>query len=344
MYALLRRLLFLFPAETSHIISLKALDCLAMLKLARLVTAKPLKYSCRVMGLDFDNPVGLAAGLDKNAEHIDGLAAMGFGFIEVGTITPVAQAGNPKPRLFRLIEDDAIINRMGFNNQGVDYLLAQVAKANYRGVIGINIGKNKATANENAIDDYLACMRKVYTAASYITVNLSSPNTPGLRDLQFGEALDNLLARLKQEQLKLQQQHARYVPLAVKIAPDMAIEDIAQVAESLCKNGIDAVIATNTTIVRENLSAKHKDEAGGLSGAPLTQRSTEVIREFARVLNGRMPIIGVGGIMCAQDAVEKIRAGASLVQIYTGFIYRGPKLVHECVQALKHEIQLDELS
>jgi dihydroorotate dehydrogenase len=293
------------------------------------------------MGIDFPNPVGLAAGLDKNGDYIEGLAALGFGFIEIGTITPRPQPGNPQPRLFRLPQASAIINRMGFNNKGVDYLIDRVKAAQpflqkNNIVLGINIGKNKDTPAENAVDDYLICMRKAYRYASYITVNLSSPNTPGLRDLQFGEPLKQLLARLKQEQQLLAVQYGRYVPLAVKIAPDMAIDDIREVAAALIDNQLDGVIATNTTIARDAVKdLPHGDEAGGLSGAPLTKKSTEVIRALAQELNGKLPIIGVGGIMSGADATEKFAAGAQLLQIYTGFIYRGPALVGEAVSAVR---------
>jgi dihydroorotate dehydrogenase len=335
MYSLLRNLLFCLPTETSHHLSLAGISFAQRLKLSHLVAAKPQAMPTTVMGLDFPSAVGLAAGLDKNADHILGLAALGFGFIEVGTVTPVAQPGNDTPRLFRLPKAQAIINRMGFNNRGVDYLVEQVVNSEYKGILGINIGKNKLTPADKAVDDYVICMRKVYPHASYIAVNLSSPNTPGLRDLQFGEPLEQLLAELKKTQAELAQQHGRYVPVAVKIAPDMAEDDIQQVASALIKHNIDGVIATNTTISRETV--KHLpdgEQAGGLSGAPLTKQSTEVIRCLAKALDGSLPIIGVGGIINGQDAAEKIAAGASLVQIYTGFIYKGPKLIEECVRAI----------
>jgi len=338
MYSFVRNLLFRLPTETSHYLALDALQLAARLHIssciAKPVPARPIT----VMGIDFPNPVGLAAGLDKNGDYIEGLAALGFGFIEIGTITPRPQPGNPQPRLFRLPQASAIINRMGFNNKGVDYLIDRVKAAQpflqkNNIVLGINIGKNKDTPAENAVDDYLICMRKAYRYASYITVNLSSPNTPGLRDLQFGEPLKQLLARLKQEQQLLAVQYGRYVPLAVKIAPDMAIDDIREVAAALIDNQLDGVIATNTTIARDAVKdLLHGNEAGGLSGAPLTKKSTEVIRALAQELNGKLPIIGVGGIMSGADAAEKLVAGAKLVQIYTGFIYRGPELVGEAVR------------
>ncbi len=335
MYQLLRRLLFCLPTEPSHYLALGSLKLLQKLRLSGLVADRPPADAVDVMGIHFPNRVGLAAGLDKNADYIDGLAALGFGFVEVGTVTPVGQPGNPQPRLFRLPEAKAIINRMGFNNQGVDYLVKQVQRCQFRGVLGINIGKNKDTPAEKAVDDYLICMRKVYPYASYITVNLSSPNTPGLRDLQFGEPLEALLSQLKQEQARLADKHSKYVPLAVKIAPDMALDDLQKVAAAFRKHNIDAVIATNTTIERDAVAhLPHGTETGGLSGAPLTDRSTEVIRQLAQALEGDLPIIGVGGILNAQDAADKIAAGAALVQIYSGFIYQGPALVGDSGRAI----------
>ncbi|MFA7554777.1 MAG: quinone-dependent dihydroorotate dehydrogenase [Spongiibacteraceae bacterium] len=335
MYSLLRSLLFTLPAETSHHLSLASIKLLGRLKLSALFAAKPVAKPVTVMGLEFPHAVGLAAGLDKNADYIDGLAALGFGFIEVGTVTPLAQPGNPQPRLFRLPAAQAIINRMGFNNEGVDYLVKQVIASKYQGILGINIGKNKDTPAERAVDDYLICMRKVYVHASYITINLSSPNTPGLRDLQFGEPLEALLEQLKAEQAKLTAKHDRYVPIAVKIAPDMALDDIEQVAAALIKYEIDGVIATNTTIARDKVEhLPHGHELGGLSGGPLTEQSTYVIRAFAKALGGKLPIIGVGGILDGLDAAEKIQAGASLVQLYSGFIYRGPELIESSAQAI----------
>ena len=335
MYSVLRRLLFCFPTETSHHLSLASVSLLHKCGLSRLF-AKPMVSSPRtVMGIEFPNPVGLAAGLDKDAKHINGLSALGFGFIEVGTVTPKAQPGNPQPRLFRLPEAEAIINRMGFNNLGLDHLLEQVKASEFKGVLGINIGKNKDTPAEQAVDDYLLGLRAVYPHASYVTVNLSSPNTPGLRDLQFGQPLIDLLAALKTAQLELAEQHGRYVPMAVKIAPDMAEDDIRRVAEVFVEQGIDGVIATNTTIARDAVvGLRHGDEMGGLSGAPVRGSSTNVIRILADALQGRLPIIGVGGISDGESAAEKMAAGASLVQIYTGFIYRGPKLIAEAAAAI----------
>lgn len=336
---LLTRLLFCLPTEQSHHFSLSAIQWLKRLGLSSFISAKPEHCPVKVMGLEFPNPVGLAAGLDKNADYIDGLAALGFGFIEVGTVTPKPQPGNPQPRLFRLPKAQAIINRMGFNNEGVDYLVEQVKKSQYRGILGINIGKNKDTPADKAVDDYLICMRKVYTLASYITVNLSSPNTPGLRDLQFGEPLEQLLSQLKAEQSLLAKEHGRYVPVAVKIAPDMAPDDIEGVAAALVKYKVDAVIATNTTIGRDTVAhLPHGSEMGGLSGAPLTSLSTTVVEQFSKAVAGKLPIIGVGGVMEGQHAADKVAVGAQLVQIYTGFIYQGPPLIAAAVKAIKQKL------
>lgn len=333
-YNTLQSLLFRFEPETAHSLAMLGMDAADLTGLSRLLY-KPVGAPVEVMGLTFPNAVGLAAGLDKNAEHIDGLAALGFGFIEVGTVTPRPQPGNPKPRLFRIPEHQAIINRMGFNNKGVDYLLKQVDNSRYNGILGINIGKNFDTPVEQANDDYLLCLRKAYSRASYIAVNVSSPNTPGLRSLQFGESLNQLLAALKSEQAKLADHYGRYVPIAVKIAPDMDQQEIELVGQALLKYQIDGVIATNTTLERSAVSSSPvAQEAGGLSGAPVRQASTEVIRSLAKVLDGQLPIIGVGGICDGAGAREKIEAGASLVQIYTGFIYRGPALVSEAARAV----------
>ncbi|MEH6554447.1 quinone-dependent dihydroorotate dehydrogenase, partial [Pseudoalteromonas tetraodonis] len=295
------------------------------------VANKPVNF----LGLEFKNPVGLAAGLDKNAECIDAFAQMGFGFVEVGTVTPRPQAGNDKPRMFRLPQSNAIINRMGFNNKGVDNLVNNVKAAKYDGILGINIGKNKDTLNEQGKDDYIHCMRKVFEYASYITVNISSPNTPGLRDLQYGAALDDLLQSLKNEQLDLIAKHNKNVPMLVKIAPDLDPIQIEQVSESLLTNKIDGVIATNTTLERSLVQGQqYADEAGGLSGAPVRERSTHIVSELKRLTNNQLPIIGVGGIDDVQSAKEKMNAGADLIQVYTGFIYKGPQLVKSIINDL----------
>jgi dihydroorotate dehydrogenase len=287
------------------------------------------------MGLDFKNPVGLAAGLDKNGDYITALDALGFGFLEIGTATPRPQPGNPKPRLFRLPEHEAIINRMGFNNLGIDHLLTQTQESGYSGILGINIGKNFDTPIENATADYLIGLRKAYSSASYITINISSPNTKNLRQLQQGDELKVLIATLKNEQLILQEEQGFYVPLAVKIAPDLSDEEISHIAKLLLEFEIDGVIATNTTISRD-LIAGHPfaNEAGGLSGAPVKNQATHVVRVLASELNSQVAIIAAGGILSATDAQEKLAAGASLVQVYSGLIYRGPQLIADIVNAL----------
>lgn len=287
------------------------------------------------MGIEFPNPVGLAAGLDKNGAYIDALASQGFGFIEIGTITPRPQPGNPHPRLFRLPKAKAIINRMGFNNDGVDKLIENVKAAKFKGVLGINIGKNANTPVEKAVDDYLICLEKVYNYASYITVNISSPNTKNLRSLQSGDALTELLETLKNRQLELAQEHQHYVPLVLKVAPDLEAEDIAFIAKQLLQYKIDGLIVTNTTLSREGVEGlEHAEEAGGLSGAPVFEKSTACLAAFAEELKGQIPLIGVGGILSGADALAKKKAGASLVQVYSGLIYTGPELVKDCVAAL----------
>ncbi|WP_432473067.1 quinone-dependent dihydroorotate dehydrogenase [Amphritea sp. HPY] len=336
LYQLARSLLFKLDPETSHDLTLNSMNLMATMGLTKFMGAKQVSAPVEVMGIKFPNPVGLAAGLDKNGVAIDGMAGLGFGFVEVGTVTPRPQPGNPKPRMFRIPEHQAIINRMGFNNLGVDTLLKNIEKSRFDGVLGINIGKNFDTPVENAIDDYLICMRKVYDKATYITVNISSPNTPGLRTLQFGDSLNELLDALKTEQARLASLHGKYVPVAVKIAPDMSEEEFAMVAASLKSYEIDAVIATNTTMSREGVeNSPFAQEAGGLSGVPVRNSSTKAIRILARELDGKLPIIGVGGITNGFDAAEKIEAGASLVQVYSGFIYRGPQLIGESVKAIQ---------
>lgn len=337
-YRLLRPLLFRLDAERAHDLTLTALASHGAATAAALLTRAVPRRPRVVMGIEFPNPVGLAAGLDKDGSAICGLAALGFGSLEIGTVTPRPQPGNPRPRLFRLPDAQALINRYGFNNRGVAALVNNVMKARaagYRGVLGINIGKNKDTPNERASDDYLICLEQVYAHADYVTVNISSPNTPGLRDLQYGEALDRLLDELKEAQQRLADRHGRYVPLALKIAPDVADADLPVIAAALVRARLDAVIATNTTFARDGVeSLAHAGETGGLSGAPLAVRSTAVIAGLARALDGALPVIGVGGILSGDDARAKIEAGASLVQIYTGLIYRGPALVREAVEAI----------
>ncbi|UDL03621.1 quinone-dependent dihydroorotate dehydrogenase [Marinobacter sp. CA1] len=336
MYGLARNLLFRLPPEQAHGVSLRGLDMAHRLGLLKLVVDQVAPLPVEVMGLKFPNPVGLAAGLDKDADHVDALGALGFGFVEVGTVTPQPQPGNPQPRLFRLPEHQAIINRMGFNNQGLDHLLGQVDRMRYQGVLGINVGKNKATPDDEAELDYRKGIAAVYSRANYITVNVSSPNTPGLRDLQFGDALKRLLAAIKDEQTLQQQEQGRYVPIAVKIAPDMDDDGVRFVAQALREAGMDGVIATNTTIERQAVAGHAlAAETGGLSGAPVRAASLRVIEGLYAELGESLPIIGVGGITDGAAAAEKIRAGAKLVQIYTGFIYRGPALIGECVEAIR---------
>jgi len=334
-YSLIKPLLFQLDAELTHDLTLKTLKFAEKSGVLNCYPKAPICAPREVMGLNFPNPVGLAAGLDKNGAVIDGMAKLGFGFIEVGTVTPRPQPGNPKPRLFRVKEAEGIINRFGFNNLGVDNLIENVKAAKYSAILGINIGKNFDTPNERAVDDYLLCMQKVYAHASYITVNISSPNTKNLRDLQAAEALSSLLGALKLEQTKLSDKHSKYVPITLKIAPDLTQEQVIEIADLLMQHKIDGVIATNTTLSRDAVKdMKHSEEAGGLSGAPVCNQSTIVIQQLSKQLQGALPIIGVGGIFSGADAVEKIAAGADLVQVYSGLIYKGPKLVHEICKTL----------
>jgi dihydroorotate dehydrogenase len=339
LYALVRPLLFSLDPEEAHNLTLPGLRRAAGLGMTRLLR-RPLPDPRKVMGINFPNPVGLAAGLDKDGAYIDGLATLGFGFIEIGTVTPRPQPGNPKPRMFRLPEAHAIINRMGFNNGGVDAFVRNVQSSkfyqNREGVLGLNIGKNADTPIERAADDYLICLQKVYPYASYITVNISSPNTKNLRQLQGASELDTLLAILKDAQQRLADQHKRYVPIALKIAPDVNTEQVKNIADALLRHRFDGVIATNTTISREAVKGlAHAEEAGGLSGAPVFAASNEVIRALKAELGDALPIIGVGGILSGADARAKVEAGASLVQLYSGLIYRGPVLIRECADALR---------
>jgi dihydroorotate dehydrogenase len=339
LYALARPLLFSLDAEEAHNLTLPALRRAAGLGLTR-VLRRPLPDPRKVMGIAFPNPVGLAAGLDKDGAYIDGLAALGFGSIEIGTVTPRAQPGNPKPRMFRLPDANAIINRMGFNNGGVDAFVRNVQASkfyrNKEGVLGLNIGKNADTPIERAADDYLLCLEKVYPYASYVTVNISSPNTKNLRQLQGASELDALLATVKDAQQRLADQHKRYVPIALKIAPDVDGEQVKNIADALLRHKFDGVIATNTTISRDAVKGMaHADEAGGLSGAPVFDASNQVIRALKAELGDALPIIGVGGILSGADARAKVEAGAALVQLYSGLIYRGPALIRECADALR---------
>jgi dihydroorotate dehydrogenase len=328
LYRLARPLLFSLDPETAHRATLQALHAFPF---PRKTFDKPVS----AMGLRFPNPVGLAAGLDKDAAHVDALARLGFGFLEVGTVTPRPQAGNPRPRLFRLTEKEALINRFGFNNVGIDAFLANLARARWRGVLGINIGKNADTPPERAADDYAACLEKAYPHASYVTINVSSPNTENLRRLQDRHPLDALLARLVALRERLAERHGRKVPLVLKVAPDLESPEIEVIAETMRRHGIEGLIATNTSVSREGVEgARHAGEKGGLSGAPILKRSTAVLRAFAAHLPGTA-LIGAGGIMSGADAADKLAAGAALVQLYTGLVYRGPKLVSECVSAYR---------
>lgn len=335
MYGIIKPLLFRVDAERAHHFTLDSLQAAHRLGLLGWLPKPPQCKPRHVLGLDFPNPVGLAAGLDKNGAYIDALGALGFGFIEVGTVTPRPQPGNPQPRLFRIPEAQGIVNRFGFNNDGVDALVENVKNARYDGILGINIGKNFDTPNERAVDDYMICLRKVYAHASYVTVNISSPNTKNLRQLQEKEALENLLSALKTEQGRLAEQYGRYVPVLLKIAPDLTPEQVVEIATLLRKYRFDGVIATNTTLSREGVEGlPNAAETGGLSGAPVREKSTIVIRHLKAALQEEIPIIGVGGILDGADAQEKIAAGASLVQIYSGLIYRGPSLIREACSAL----------
>ena len=336
MYALARSLLFCLDAERAHDLSLKAIETAYRTGLNPLVASKPRPLPTRAFGIDFANPVGLAAGLDKNAAHVDALASLGFGFIEVGTTTPRAQPGNPKPRMFRLPEYEAVINRLGFNNGGVDALVANAERARYDGVLGINIGKNKDTPNERALDDYLFCLERVYARASYVTVNISSPNTQGLRDLQEEETLRRFIGGICEAGERHAARHGRRKPILLKIAPDLGDSELDAIAEVLRNSAIDGLICTNTTIDRDAVAGhRHAGEAGGLSGKPVFAKSTAVLRGMAGRLDGRMPLVGVGGIVSGVDAAAKIEAGASLVQFYTGMVYRGPGLISESVEAIR---------
>jgi dihydroorotate dehydrogenase len=330
LYSLARPLLFALDPETAHEAALKFSGA------AALFAPKPPACPVRVMGLDFPNPVGLAAGLDKHAEHVDALAALGFGFLELGGVTPRPQPGNPKPRLFRIPEANAIINRYGLNSVGVDAFVENLKRRTAKVVIGVNVGKNKETPNENAADDYALCFEKLYPHVDYVTLNVSSPNTVGLRDLQSAEVLSALLSRMKTLQAKLRDKHGRNVALALKIAPDLDHAGIHDIAEAAKRERIDALVATNTTVERKGVNGyPHGEETGGLSGAPLRERATDVVGALCRELKGEIPVIGVGGIMRGEHAAEKLEAGASLVQVYSGLIYRGPGLVSECVQACR---------
>jgi dihydroorotate dehydrogenase len=335
LYRLARPLLFAMDAESAHGLGLSILDCFHAAGLSGLLASNPPALPVRVMGMDFPNPVGLAAGLDKNGDHIDALFSLGFGFIEVGAVTPRPQPGNPRPRIFRLPQAEAIINRMGFNNLGVDHLVENLKQRKSRGIIGVNLGKNFDTPLERAAEDYVACLTKVYDHASFVTANVSSPNTKGLRDLQHEASLDRLLSDMAEARARLAQSSGRRVPIAVKIAPDLEDASIDSIAAMAIDRDMDAIIATNTTVTRQGVEhLTVAAETGGLSGAPVRARSTHVVTRLASALRGKIPIIGVGGIANADHAREKLDAGASLVQIYSGMIYRGPGLAADIVRDL----------
>jgi len=336
LYALARSFLFCLDAERAHDLALASIETAYRTGLDPLLATKPAPLPTTAFGLEFPNPVGLAAGLDKNGAHIDALAALGFGFIEVGTATPRAQEGNPKPRMWRLPAHEAVINRLGFNNGGVDALVRNAERARFGGVLGINIGKNKDTPNERAVDDYLLCLERVYARASYVTVNISSPNTQGLRDLQEEEALKRFIGTLREAQERLAAQYGRRKPMLLKIAPDLSGTELDAIADVLLAAKIDGLICTNTTVDRTAVAgAEHAEEAGGLSGRPLFAKSTAVLQGMSQRLGGRIPLVGVGGILSGTDAAAKIAAGASLVQFYSGMTYRGPALIRECVEAIR---------
>ncbi len=337
MYKLARPFLFGFDAERAHGLGLKAIETAYRTGTIPLLARPPQPLPTKLLGLTFPNPVGLAAGLDKNGAHAEALFGLGFGFVEVGTVTPRPQPGNPRPRMFRLPAHQAVINRLGFNNEGVDALVRNIGRIRRRsGILGINIGKNKDTSNERAASDYLFCLERVYPLADYITVNISSPNTAGLRELQEEQALRQLIGSLREAQEDLAAQHGKRVPMLVKLAPDLSDDDIDAVARVLGDLGVDGVIATNTTVSRISVQDDPlAHETGGLSGAPLMGQSTLVLRRLRTRLPDRIPLIGVGGILSGADAVAKMAAGASLVQIYSGLVYRGPELIGECVDAIR---------
>ena len=339
MYALARHLLFCLDAERAHDLALASIQAAYRTGLNPLLATRPAPLPSRVFGIEFPNPVGLAAGLDKNGAHIDALAALGFGFIEIGTTTPRPQPGNPKPRMWRLAEHQAVINRLGFNNRSVDALVRNAERARFSGVLGINIGKNKDTPNERAIEDYLFCLERVYARASYVTVNISSPNTQGLRDLQEKETLKHFIGTLREAQERLAAKHGVRKPMLLKIAPDLDETELDAIASVLLAAQIDGLICTNSTVDRTPINgARHAQEAGGLSGKPLFDKATSVLRSMAERVGSKIPLIGVGGIVTGADAAAKMVAGASLVQFYTGMIYHGPGLIGECVQAIRARI------
>lgn len=341
-YGLIRRALFALDPETAHAVSLRAMKAIQGVGVVTRVIGPPAGPTAHCMGLTLPNAVGLAAGLDKDGDYIDALGALGFGFLELGTVTPRPQPGNPRPRLFRLTADRALINRFGFNNRGVDYLVDRLRARRYRGVVGVNIGKNRDTAMADAVGDYCYCLQRVHAHADYVVINVSSPNTPGLRQLQGGDWLDRLLAAVISERRRLAAGDGRHVPLVVKISPDMAAEEVATMARRLLAHGIDGVSATNTTTARDGLAdTSTARETGGLSGAPLRPRAARTLEQLNEALGGRIPLIGVGGILSGTDAANRVASGASLIQVYTGLIYRGPGLIQECAQAFAPSAAID---
>ncbi len=327
-FNLMKNVLFSMDPEQAHDWALSAMKLAYRTGTIRMIAPPAVAMPRQVMGLDFANPVGLAAGFDKSAEYVDALAALGFGFIEVGTLTPKPQAGNTKPRLFRLAEQQAIINRMGFNNKGVENAVRCLEKTRYRGVLGINLGKNADTPLENAVDDYLIGFRALWKFASYITINISSPNTRGLRDLQQKVFLGAILHAMKEEQTRIHQTEKKYIPLVIKLSPDMTDEQTSEAAEVILEEKIDGVIATNTTVARDGvMESKYANETGGLSGIPLCARSTHVIKTLTSAFQNKIPVIGSGGVMDEESAKDKLNAGAKLLQVYTGFIYHGPEII-----------------
>jgi dihydroorotate dehydrogenase len=335
MYSLVRQALFMTDPETAHGLALEGLRLGHGVGATSLLCSS-VRQPVTVMGLQFPNPVGIAAGMDKNGDYIDALGSVGFGFIEVGTVTPRPQTGNPRPRVFRIEQANALINRLGFNNKGVDHLVRQAKKRQFKGVLGINIGRNFDTPNENAADDYLICLEKVYPYADYITINISSPNTTGLRDLQDAEQLDSLLGQLNDRRLQLCGDSQKRVPLVVKVAPDLEDDQISEIAKVVVQNEFDGLIATNTTISRDGVEGmRHADEQGGLSGAPVKARSNHVLKAFRAALPTGIALIGTGGITHGKDAAEKMQLGADLVQFYTGFVYQGPDLITDCLKAIE---------
>jgi dihydroorotate dehydrogenase len=334
MYSLIRKALFIADPETAHGLALEGLRLGQGVGLTHFL-CKAGSQPVSVMGLQFPNPVGMAAGMDKNGDYIDALGSLGFGFIEIGTVTPRPQPGNPKPRIFRIEKAEAMINRLGFNNKGVDHLVRQVMKHQFKGILGINIGKNFDTPNDKAADDYLICLEKVYPHADYITINISSPNTRGLRDLQGAEQLNTLLGTLNTRRCELADEFQKRVPMVVKVAPDLEDDQVPGMAGAIVNNEFDGLIATNTTISREAVKGmRHSDEQGGLSGAPVRDKANHVLAAFRAALPPDVALIGTGGITNGADAVKKMQLGADLVQFYTGFVYKGPDLVSDCLKAI----------